>query len=108
MAKKGRLTEKVAAYLQNIGYIPGLGKIYKGEQERLSRYENVLEFVSSVSTRGRSLPHLLVGAREEHTSELNACVAAVVDQNFFHNGARSAFGSSPPKPAESLLGSRQR
>lgn len=43
-----RISASVYQYLKDIGYIPGMPKIYKQRSEYLKRYENVQEFVHAI------------------------------------------------------------
>jgi superfamily I DNA/RNA helicase len=45
----GQMTNKLHGYLQRIGYLSGLGKIYKNRGEAEGRMENIREFLASVS-----------------------------------------------------------
>jgi len=45
----GELAEKIHRYLDNMGYLDGLGRIYKGHEEGVARLENVIEFVNSAA-----------------------------------------------------------
>ncbi len=45
--KPGALPDKIYEYLDSLGYIDGLKRIYKKHEESLMRRENVIEFISS-------------------------------------------------------------
>ncbi|MFT5128666.1 MAG: DNA helicase-2/ATP-dependent DNA helicase PcrA [Rhodothermales bacterium] len=44
----GQLSQHAVDYLKDIGYIPGLPRMYKDRDEYLMRYENVQEFLHAV------------------------------------------------------------
>lgn len=47
-AEPGDLGAKARDYLETIGYVDGLGKIYNSQAEAIARWENVREFINSV------------------------------------------------------------
>ncbi|OVE81860.1 hypothetical protein BVY04_02300 [bacterium M21] len=46
-ATPGNLAENINEFLNDVGYVGGLKKIYKKHEESLTRQENVLEFIDS-------------------------------------------------------------
>ena len=48
-ASPGGLADKVADYLEDVGYLNGFLKIYRDTKEAESRRENVFEFINSIS-----------------------------------------------------------
>ena len=48
-ASPGGLADKVADYLEDVGYLNGFLKIYRDSKEAESRRENVFEFINSIS-----------------------------------------------------------
>jgi len=48
-ATPGGLADKVADYLEDVGYLNGFLKIYRDSKEAESRRENVFEFINSIS-----------------------------------------------------------
>jgi DNA helicase-2/ATP-dependent DNA helicase PcrA len=48
-ATPGGLADKVADYLEDVGYLNGFLKIYRDTKEAESRRENVFEFINSIS-----------------------------------------------------------
>ena len=48
-AAPGGLARKVEQFLSAVGYLDGLGRMYKPREDALKRRENVLEFVSAVA-----------------------------------------------------------
>ncbi|MEA4861971.1 MAG: ATP-dependent helicase [Victivallaceae bacterium] len=48
-ATQGNLAGKVASYLEDVGYIPGLQQIYRDIEDARKRRENIDEFISSVA-----------------------------------------------------------
>jgi len=57
----GLAADRVSAFLQEVGYLDGLGRMYKPREEALRRQDNVMEFIQAV----RDFAHRRPGASLE-------------------------------------------
>lgn len=72
LTQAGPLHEKVRRFLTDIGYLEGLGKLYKPREDALKRRDNVLEFINAVAEFEKDRANATLGDFLEECALLDA------------------------------------